>query len=66
MMQLPISVANANVSRTRANFPAAKFCPTMGAVANATAIAGRNMLCMTRWPMPNPAWASGPKRRMIQ
>ena len=53
----PMSTASAKVSRTRASLPAAKFCPTIGAAAKATAIAGRNIPCIIRWPMPNPACA---------
>src|ERR1700729_596550 len=63
MMQLPMRVDKTKVSRTRANLRAAKFWPTIGAAANATAIAGRNMLCMMRMPMPKPACASGPNGR---
>ena len=49
---LPISAAILNVSRTRAPLPAPTFCPATGDAANATAIAGRKMDCMTRAPSP--------------
>ena len=35
-------------------------------IANAIAMAGRKIACITREPMPNPACAAAPKSRMIQ
>jgi hypothetical protein len=58
--------ADLNVWRTRSPRPAPKFCPARGAVAKAMAITGRNIDCITRAPMPKPAWAEVPKCRMIQ
>ena len=46
--------------------PAPKFWPATGVTANAIAITGRNSACMTRPPMPNPAWAAGPKARITR
>ncbi|HMD75074.1 MAG TPA: hypothetical protein VKG05_14525 [Steroidobacteraceae bacterium] len=43
MIAAPVRLANLNVARTRVNLPAPKFWPTIGAVANATAIAGRKI-----------------------
>ena len=51
---------------TRSERPAPMFCPASGAVANAIAMAGRKIACMTREPIPNPACAAGPKPRMVQ
>jgi len=63
-MQLPINVASKNVVANPKKLTGGKVLPDdMGAAANATAIAGRNMLCIMRMPIPNPAWASWPKRR---
>jgi len=66
MMTLPIRAAWKKVARTRSRRPAPKFCPTMGAAAKDTAIAGRNTDCITRDPMPKPACASAPKSRIAQ
>ena len=53
-----------NVRSTRALWPAPKFWPAIGAAANDTASIGRNSDCISREPMPNPACACAPKRRM--
>ena len=45
---------------------APKFWPAMGAAAKAMAMAGRKIDCITRMPMPKPAWAADPKSRISQ
>src|SRR5689334_14861900 len=60
------STVHLNVSRTRSGFRAPKFCPAIGADANATAIAGSMMMRMTPCPTPKPACAVEPKSRMSQ
>jgi len=61
---LPMIVAERNVARTRSNNPAPTFWPATGDAANAIAIAGRKIACITRLPMPKPAWAVAPKSRI--
>ena len=61
-----IFAAALKVSRTRANCFAPKFCPAIGPVAKAIAIAGRKIDCMSRVPSPKPAWAAAPKSRITQ
>ena len=56
-----VSAAARKVSRTRSGSFAPKFWPAIGAAANAIAIAGRKIDCITRMPMPNPACAAAPK-----
>ena len=65
MSALPIMPAFANVSRARSGLPAPTFCPATGDAANAIAIAGRKMDCITREPMLYPAWACAPNFEMI-
>ena len=66
MIELPRNTDALNASRTRSYLPPPTFCPAIGAVANATAIAGRKIACITREPTPKPACASAPKWRITQ
>ena len=66
MITLSVPTAVRNVSRTLSDLPAPTFCPATGAVAKAMAMAGRKIACMTREPIPKPAWASDPKSWIVQ
>ena len=55
--------AERKVSRTRSGWRAPKFCPATGATANPRATTGMKPDCITRMPMPKPAWAAAPNGR---
>ena len=65
MADIAMTAADRNVSRTRFAWRAPKFCPATGATAKPSATIGRNNAWTIRMPMPKPACAAAPNRRLM-